>query len=251
MIKCIIVDDEPSAIDILKIYMDKIPYLEVVFASADAIEALTYLKANPIDLVFLDVNMPDISGLDFARMAKGKAKIIFTTAYGEFALESYKYEALDYLMKPISFNDFMAASQKMLALVNAQAKNVDRETTMEVKQDANDFIYVKTEYKGKLVKIFFNDILYVESLKNYVAIYTTDKEQITTLQTMKEMEERLPFNIFFRSHKSFIVSLDKIKALDGNEIILQNVKDRIPLGATYRDALFLILNPKILGFKNL
>jgi DNA-binding LytR/AlgR family response regulator len=249
MIKCIIVDDEPSAIDILKIYVDKIPYLEVVLASTDAIEALTYLKANPVDLVFLDINMPDISGLDFAHLAKGKAKIIFTTAYAEFALESYKHEALDYLMKPVSFNDFLTASQKMLALVNAQPRNVEKVALIEEKEDADDYIYVKTEHKGKLMKILYSDILYIESLKNYISIYTTDKEQTVTLLTMKEMEERLPSNIFFRSHKSFIVSLDKIKAIDGNEIILQNIKDKIPLGATYRDALFLILNPKILGNK--
>lgn len=250
MIKCVIVDDEPSAVDILKIYVDKISYLDVVLATTDAIEALTYLQTNPTDLIFLDINMPDISGLDFARLAKGKAKIIFTTAYSEFALESYKYDALDYLMKPVSFDEFLMASQKMLTIVNAQSKNGDRETSIEAKEETNDYIYVKTEHKGKLIKILFSDILYVESLKNYISIYTTDKEQTITLLTMKEMEERLPSNTFFRSHKSFIVSLDKIKALDGNEIILQNVKDKIPLGATYRDALFLRLNSKILGLKN-
>jgi DNA-binding LytR/AlgR family response regulator len=250
MIKCVIVDDEPSAVDILKIYAEKIPYLDVVYTTSNAIEALTYIQSNTVDLLFLDINMPDISGLDLARLTKGKSKIIFTTAYAEFALESYKYEALDYLMKPISFNDFLMASQKMLALANAKAKNVEKTIVVEAKESNEDYIFVKTEHKGKITKILFSDILYIESLKNYVAIYTTEKEQITTLLTMKEMEERLPSNIFFRSHKSFIVSLDKIKALDGNEIILQNVKDRIPLGATYRDALFLILNPKILASKN-
>ncbi len=246
MIKCVIVDDEPSALDILKIYVDKIPYLDLVFASTDAIAALTFVKTNPVDVVFLDINMPDISGLDFAKLAKGKAKIIFTTAYAEFALESYKYEALDYLMKPISFDEFLNASQKMLSVVNTQAKKVEQEPS---KEDTEDYIFVKTEHKGKLSKILFKDILYIESQKNYVAIYTTDKEQIITLLTMKDIKDRLPSDAFFRSHKSFMVSLDKIKALDGNEIILQNVKDRIPLGATYRDALFLRLGSKILASK--
>ena len=247
MIKCVIVDDEPSAVDILKIYADKISYLDVVLASSDAIAALTYVKTNPVDLVFLDVNMPDISGLEFAKLAKGKAKIIFTTAYPEFALESYKYEALDYLVKPVAFEEFLGAGQKMLSIVNMQAKSAGQESP---KDDTEDYIFVKTEHKGKLSKILFKDILYIESQKNYVAIYTTDKEQTITLLTMKEIEGRLPSNTFFRSHKSFMVSLDKIKALDGNEIILQNVKDKIPLGATYRDALFLRLNPKILASKN-
>lgn len=250
MIKCIIVDDEPSAVDILKIYVDKIAYLNVVFATTDAIEALTFIQTNPVDLIFLDINMPDISGLDFARLAKGKARIIFTTAYSEFALESYQHDALDYLMKPVSFDNFLRASQKMLPLLNPQPNGFAKALSETVKETTDDYIFVKTEHKGKLTKILFNDILYIESQKNYVAIYTCDKEQIISLLTMKEMEERLPTTSFFRSHKSFIVSLDKIKALDGNEIILQQVKDKIPLGATYRDALFLKLNPKILASKS-
>lgn len=249
MIKCVIVDDEPSAIDILKIYVDKISYLTVDFATIDAIEALAYIQTNPVDLIFLDINMPDISGLDFARLAKGKGRIIFTTAYSEFALESYQYDALDYLMKPISFDDFLRASQKMLSLMNPQPKSTIKEVIAEEKEITDDYVFVKTEHKGKLTKVLFKDILYIESLKNYVSIYTVDKEQVVSLLTMKEMEERLPTNSFFRSHKSFIVSLDKIKALDGNEIILQNIKDKIPLGATYRDALLLKFNPKIMSSK--
>jgi DNA-binding LytR/AlgR family response regulator len=250
MIKCVIVDDEPSAVDILKIYVDKISYLNVEFATTDAIEALTFIQTNPVDLIFLDINMPDISGLDFARLAKGKARIIFTTAYSEFALESYKYDALDYLMKPVSFDNFLRASQKMLPLMNSQSQNISKQLNDNDKEITDDYIFVKTEHKGKLTKVLFKDILYIESQKNYVAIYTSDKEQIISLLTMKEMEERLPTSSFFRSHKSFIVSLDKIKALDGNEIILQNIKDKIPLGATYRDALFLKLNPKIMSSKS-
>ena len=249
MIKCVIIDDEPSAIDILKIYVDKVSYLDMVYATTDAITALTYVQSNPVDLIFLDINMPDISGLDFARLAKGKSKIIFTTAYSEFALESYKYDALDYLMKPIPFDNFLRASQKMLSLVTAESKNNKDLIGEEEKEITDDYIFVKTEHKGKLTKVLFKDILYIESLKNYVSIYTVDKEQVISLLTMKEMEERLPTSTFFRSHKSFIVSLDKIKALDGNEIILQNIKDKIPLGATYRDALFLKLNPKIMSSK--
>ena len=243
MIKCIIVDDEPSAVDILKIYVEKIPYLSLQLATTDAIEALTFIQTNQTDLVFLDINMPDISGLDFAKLTQNKAKIIFTTAYSEFALDSYKYNAIDYLMKPVSFDNFLRASQKLLNNNTPQNK----EPVPDEKEPVEDYFYVKTERKGKISKVMFKDILYVESLKNYVAIHTIDKEQIISLLTMKEMEERLPFNDFFRCHKSFMVALDKIKAVDGNEIIFQELKDKVPIGATYRDSFFLMLNPKILS----
>lgn len=243
MIKCIIVDDEPSAVDILKIYVEKVPYLSLQLATTDAIEALTFIQINQTDLIFLDINMPDISGLDFAKLTQNKAKIIFTTAYSEFALDSYKYNTVDYLMKPVSFDNFLRASQKVLNSNTSQNK----ELVTDEKETMDDYFYVKTEHKGKIAKVLFKDILYVESLKNYVAIYTTDKEQIVSLLTMKEVEERLPSNDFFRCHKSFIVALDKIKAVDGNEIIFQELKDKVPIGATYRDSFFLILNPKILS----
>ena len=243
MIKCIIVDDEPSAVDILKIYVEKIPYLSLQLATTDAIEALTFIQTNQTDLVFLDINMPDISGLDFAKLTQNKAKVIFTTAYSEFALDSYKYNAVDYLMKPVSFDNFLRASQKLLNSNTLQNK----ESVPDEKEPVDNYFYVKTERKGKISKVMFNDILYIESLKNYVAIHTTDKEQIISLLTMKEMEERLPSNNFFRCHKSFVVALDKIKAVDGNEIIFQELKEKVPIGATYRDSFFLILNPKILS----
>ncbi|MBC7523245.1 MAG: response regulator transcription factor [Flavobacterium sp.] len=244
MIKCIIVDDEPSAVDILKIYVEKIPYLSLQLATTDAIEALTFIQTNQTDLVFLDINMPDISGLDFAKLTQNKAKIIFTTAYSEFALDSYKYNAVDYLMKPVSFDNFLRASQKLL---NNNNTPQNKEPVPDEKEPVEDYFYVKTERKGKISKVMFKDILYVESLKNYVAIHTIDKEQIISLLTMKEMDERLPFNDFFRCHKSFMVALDKIKAVDGNEIIFQELKDKVPIGATYRDSFFLMLNPKILS----
>jgi DNA-binding LytR/AlgR family response regulator len=242
MIKCVIVDDEPSAVDILKIYIEKIPYLNLQLATTNPVEALTFVQNNHIDLVFLDINMPDISGLGFAQLAAKKTKIVFTTAYSEFAIDSYKYEALDYLMKPISFDLFLRASQKALSAMSFSSPD-----WQEKKESIDDYIFVKTEHKGKLTKIMFRDILYVEGLKNYVSIYTENKEQIITLLTMKEMEERLPQTSFFRSHKSYVVSLDKIKAIDGNEIILQNVKDRVPLGTTYREGLFGRLNSKIMA----
>ncbi|MFY7909822.1 MAG: LytR/AlgR family response regulator transcription factor [Emticicia sp.] len=242
MIKCVIVDDEPAAVDILTIYAKKVPYLDLKLATIDAMEALAYMQNNDIDLVFLDINMPDISGLSFAQLVNHKTKVVFTTAYSEFALDSYKYDALDYLLKPVPFDHFLRASQKALNYLDTASKNQN----IEPKQSEDDYIFVKTEHKGKLTKVMFRDILYIESLKNYVSIYTDNKEQIITLLTMKEMEERLPKTSFFRSHKSFIVSLDKIKAIDGGEIVLQSIKDKVPLGNTFREALFNRLNSKIL-----
>jgi DNA-binding LytR/AlgR family response regulator len=246
MIKCVIVDDEPSAVDILSIYAEKVPYLSLQLATTNPIEALGFIQKNAIDLVFVDINMPDISGLNFAQLAQGKTKVVFTTAYSEFALESYKYDALDYLLKPIPFDHFLRACQKALNLKNGITPTPTL-TIEPTPKAVDDYVFVKTEHKGKIIKIRFNDILYIEGLKNYVSIFTENKEQIITLLTMKEMEERLPESSFFRCHKSYIVALDKIKAIDGNEIILQNFKDRVPLGSSYRESLFNRLNPKILA----
>lgn len=248
MLKIAIVDDEPSAVDILAFYAEKVPYINLEIASTNPMEVLEFIQKNPVDVVFLDINMPDISGLTFAQLIQGKAKIVFTTAYSEFALDGYKYDALDYLMKPISFDQFLRVCQKALNLVNTAT--IQTEVAQTQKQTpTDDYIFVKTEHKGKFTKVNFSDILYVESLKNYVAIYTKNKEQIVTLLSMKDMEERLPSNLFFRSHKSYIISLDKIKSIDGNEILLQDVKDRVPIGLTYREGLFERLNDKMMVSK--
>jgi DNA-binding LytR/AlgR family response regulator len=248
MLKIAIVDDEPSAVDILAFYAEKVPYINLEIASTNPMEVLEFIQKNPVDVVFLDINMPDISGLTFAQLIQGKAKIVFTTAYSEFALDGYKYDALDYLMKPISFDQFLRVCQKALNLVNTATIQTEVAQT-EKKTPTDDYIFVKTEHKGKFTKVNFSDILYVESLKNYVAIYTKNKEQIVTLLSMKDMEERLPSNLFFRSHKSYIISLDKIKSIDGNEILLQDVKDRVPIGLTYREGLFERLNDKMMVSK--
>lgn len=240
MLKCVIVDDEEAAVDLLKIYIAKVSYLELAFATTEPIDGLDYLQKNEVDLVFLDITMPDISGFGFAKLALGKAKVVFTTGYSEFAVDSYKYNALDYLMKPISFDNFLNACQKALPSTISTS-------LLEPQKNIDDYFFVKTEHKGKITKIMFKDILYVEGLKNYVSIYTEDREQIITLLTMKEVEEHLPKTSFFRPHKSYIVSLEKIRAIDGNEIILMNHKDKIPLGPTYRESLFNYLTTKILA----
>lgn len=235
---CIIVDDEAAAIKILEIYVEQTPGVTNMGSFSSSLEALEFVKNNDVDLILLDINMPHLSGLAFLELLKGKCKVILTTAYSEYALDGYKYDVVDYLTKPIALEDFLKAIQKAADRGNP-AKAVEKDSL-------NDFIMVKTDHKGKFAKIPFSDILYIESMKNYVAIYTKDREQIITLLTMKELEERLPKEHFFRIHKSYILALSQIKVIDGGEVVLQNSKDRVPLGVTYREAFFNLLEANMM-----
>jgi DNA-binding LytR/AlgR family response regulator len=242
MITCLIVDDEQGAIDILRTFVGKTPFLSLVGSTTNPLEALGMLQSQPVDLVFLDIHMPQLSGLDFLRLLKGKTKVILTTAYSEFAVESFELEALDYLLKPIAFERFLKAAQKALN------SSLEPSPRWQPEEKADDYIFVKTESKGKMSKINFQDILYVEGLKNYVSINTAT-ESIVTLLNIKDLEERLPARQFMRVHKSYIVSLDKICALDGNQILFKNMKAYVPLGDTYRSTFFKALEEKVMGGK--
>lgn len=239
---CIIVDDEPAAITVLESYIQKTPQLTHLASFLNPVEALTYSQNTQVDLIFLDINMPNLSGLGFLELLKEKSKVILTTAYSEYALDGYKYDVVDYLTKPIFFDFFLRAIQKAeerLLKVPENHKNLFNNTL-------TDYIMVKSDRKGKLIKVIFSDILYIEAMRNYVSIYTKQKEQIMTLLSMKEMEERLPKEFFFRTHKTYIVALNQIKMIDGGEIILVDAKDRIPLGVTYREPFFNLLEEKIM-----
>jgi DNA-binding LytR/AlgR family response regulator len=242
MISCLIVDDEQSAIDILRTFVEKTPFLSLVGSTTNPLEALGTLQSQPVDLLFLDIQMPQISGLDLLRMLKGKTKVILTTAYSEFAVESFELDALDYLLKPIAFERFLKAAQKALNT------SLEASPRWQPEEKADDYIFVKTESKGKMTKINFGDILYVEGQKNYVSI-NTSQESIITLLNIKDLEERLPPRQFMRVHKSYIVSLDKIGAIDGNQILFKNMKAYVPLGETYRPAFFEALQQKVMGGK--
>lgn len=241
-INCIIVDDEEAAIAILSNYVAKLSYLNLKATFLDPIAALNYAQENDVDLVFLDINMPNISGIGFLELLKGKSKVILTTAYTDYALEGYKYDIVDYLTKPIPFEAFLKACQKAQLRLGTSETN----KTQNSKDTLDDFILVKADRKGKFVKILFSEIMYIESMKNYVAIYTKQREQIITLLSMRELEERLPSEHFFRTHKTYIIALNQIKVIDGGEIVLLNEKDRIPLGITYRDSFFAMLENKML-----
>ncbi|MCB2409835.1 LytR/AlgR family response regulator transcription factor [Hymenobacter lucidus] len=242
MISCLIVDDEQGAIDILKTFIDKTPFLTLAGSTTNPIEALSIVQNQAIDLIFLDIHMPQLSGLDFMRLHKGKSKVILTTAYSEFAVEGFELEALDYLLKPIAFERFLKAAQKAL--------NTSMETSArwQPAEKEDDYIFVKTESKGKMTKVNFDEIVFVEGMKNYISINTAE-DRIVTLLNIKDMEDRLPPKNFMRVHKSYIVSLNKIKALDGNQILFKDMKAYVPLGETYRNAFFEALQEKVMGGK--
>ncbi len=240
MITCFIVDDEQGAIDILRTFIEKTPFLSLVGSATNPLEALNVLQQEAVDLLFLDIHMPQLSGLDLMRLLKGQTKVILTTAYSEFAVAGFELEALDYLLKPVAFERFLKAAQKALNASMAPAARWQPDETPA------DYIFVKTESKGKMSKVNFSEIMYVEGMKNYVAIHTHEG-QVITLLNIKDLEERLPSKRFMRVHKSYIVSLDKIHALDGNQIFFKGLKAHVPLGDTYRPAFFEALQEKVMS----
>jgi DNA-binding LytR/AlgR family response regulator len=240
MISCLIIDDEPNAIEILKEYVKQIPFLKLYGVTNNAIEVISEIQDGKIDLIFLDIHMPHISGIDFIKLINGKCKIVLTTAYSEYALAGYENEVIDYLLKPISFERFLKASQRALNLSNSSYS--------EKWKTEDDFMYVKTETKGRILKVVFKDIDYIEGLKNYVSIFT-DTERIIALLNIKDLEDILPESDFMRVHKSYIISVNKIKAIDGNQIVLKNSTEKIPLGETYRPRFFEALRTKVVGTK--
>lgn len=231
MIRCIVVDDKPLAIDILNDYISKVPDLSLVFSSTNPLEALEYLMKNEVDLVFLDIQMPQLNGVQFMKIVQGKCKIVLTTAYTEYALDGFENDAIDYLLKPISFERFYKAVQKAQHYFNA--KNEPQVLAQAIENAIPDYIFVKTEYK--LVKINTDDILYIEGMQNYVAIYTKT-EKIISLQNIKKMEEQLPKKQFARVHKSYMVALNKINSIERSRIYIADAV--IPLGDVYRDGFY-------------
>jgi two-component system, LytTR family, response regulator len=235
MINCIIVDDEQHAIDILVHYVGQVPHLNLIATATNPMEALQIVASQKIDLVFLDVQMPELSGIDFIKAINGKAKVILTTAYSEFALDGYDLDIVDYLLKPIRFPRFLQAVQKAATLTEA---------TPQV-QDDDDYIFVKTESKGKYLKINLADIEYVEGMKNYVAIYAAGKKTMV-LTSMKELEERLSKSQFMRVHKSFIIAINRISGIEGNQVLLKNVNAEVLIGDSYKAELMELVKNKMI-----
>ncbi|MDB5031039.1 LytTR family DNA-binding domain-containing protein [Mucilaginibacter sp.] len=240
MIRCLIVDDEPLALHILEDYISKVPFMELVRSTTNPIEALTLVQDGNIDLVFLDVQMPELTGIQFLRIANGKTKVILTTAYPQYALEGYELDVVDYLLKPIAFDRFFKAAQKAQGIIQPSKAAIAEPVQVQQQQDfMSDFIFVKSEHK--IQKVYLHQILFIEGLKDYISIFTT-AERIITLQNMKKMEDTLPEKHFIRVHKSYIVALNKIDSIERSRI---RIGDKIiPVGDTYRDDFFKIIDGK-------
>jgi len=239
MIRCLVVDDEPLALDILEDYISKVPFLTLVKTTTSAIEGLSLVQSDAIDLVFLDVQMPELTGIQFLKIINGKCDVILTTAYSQYAMDGYELDVVDYLLKPIAFDRFYKAAQKVL-----QNSNNNHAALPEVhaNQSNHNFIFVKTEHK--IQKIYLDDILYIEGLKDYISIFTKT-ERIITLQNMKKMEESLPAKSFTRVHKSYIIALSKIESIERNRI---QIGDKIiPIGDTYKEYFFKQIEDKNIG----
>lgn len=231
MIRCLVVDDEPLALDIIADYITKIPFLQLVKTTTSAIEGLSLVQNSAVDLVFLDVQMPELTGIQFLKIINGRCDVILTTAYSQYALDGYDLDVADYLLKPIAFDRFYRAAQKVLQQQGGQVVPVQENQGPQT--GTNDFIFVKTEHK--IQKIYLEDILYIEGLKDYISIFTP-AERVITLQNMKKMEEALPSKSFTRVHKSYIVALGKIDSIERSRI--QIGQKIIPIGDTYRDYFF-------------
>lgn len=238
MIKCLVVDDEQHAIDILAHYISQTSYLELVSSTTHPIEALQTVVTEKIDLVFLDIQMPDLSGIDFIKAINGKAKVILTTAYSEFAIAGFDLEVVDYLLKPISFPRFLNAVQKAVKFINEKAAEPER------KNEAG-YIFVKTESKGKLLKINLADIEYIEGMKNYIAIFRGGQKTLV-YTNLKDLINHLPPGDFIRIHKSFIIPVDKITGIEGNRVFLKNVTAEILIGENYKAELMEMIRDKMI-----
>lgn len=239
MITCFIVDDEQHAIDILTHYVNQTPHLKLIGSSTNPIEALQIVTTQKVDLIFLDIQMPELTGIDFIKAIHGNSQVILTTAYSEFAIESYELDVVDYLLKPIRFPRFLNAVQKAVKEINEEKDSV------ATSEQAEDFIFVKTEAKGKLLKINLADIDYVEGMKNYVAIFRGGQKTLV-YTSMKDLEERLPAKQFMRVHKSFIIPINKITGIEGNMLKLKNVNTEIQIGESYKADMMEIIRKKMI-----
>jgi len=214
-LKCIIIDDEPIARKILQEFVEEIDYLELIGEAENPLKAMLLLNDNDVEIVFLDINMPKINGIDFLKNLKTKASIIMTTAYVEYAVEAFGLDVLDYLVKPISFDRFLRACNK--------AKEIRelKKTTHFQPTKANDHFFIKCD--SQIEKVFYNDLVYAEAMLNYVMLYTSSKKMMVYV-TIKSLEEQLPSDVFIKVHKSFIVNINKIKSIEGNILDMGNEK---------------------------
>ena len=244
-IKCLAIDDEPLALKKLVAYINKIPSLELVAQCRSAIEAQQVIDNQEVDAIFLDINMPDLNGMDFAKSLDAKGSqgpvMVFTTAYSEYAIEGYKANTVGYLLKPYGFDEFEAAAQKAIDICEIRQQALTEVTT---EPDDDGIIYVKSDYK--IVRIAIDNIRYIEAMSEYLKISCDDKEKpVIVLLSMKKIEEHLPSNKFMRIHRSFIINLNKINEVKKNHVVIEG-DNSLPIGDNYKDSFLNYLNKKIL-----
>ncbi|MBP7463902.1 MAG: response regulator transcription factor [Bacteroidales bacterium] len=233
--KCIIIDDEPLAREGMKMNINEVPMLELVGEFDDAIKATQYLQENDVDLMFLDIEMPGISGLNFLRDLPNQPLVILATAYPQYAVEAYELDVVDYLVKPIKLDRFMKAVNKAEEILR-----MSKSTSM-LEAIEDDFIFIKSD--RKYVKINFDEIFFIEGLKDYVIIHTTHGKYMTAMN-VKTIHNKLPEEIFIRTSKSYIINIAHIKEIDGNDVIIQD--NKIPIGRSYRDEFLEFVNKRLL-----
>ena len=239
IIKCAIVDDEPLAVELLASYVKKIPFLELCGKYTNATDALHGISETPVDLLFLDIQMPELNGLELSRMVPETTRIVFTTAFNQYAIDGFRVNALDYLLKPISYAEFMEACNKALQWFQLVQQN-EQQPAVKAEEEPTS-IFVKSEYK--LLQINLDDIRYIEGLKDYVKIYTEQSPHpILSLMNMKAIEQMLPASRFIRVHRSFIVQKSKIREIERNRIVFGDVY--IPIGDSYKQAFQDFINSK-------
>ena len=241
MITCMAIDDEPLALQQIAAYIQKVPFLELKAQCQSAIEARQFLEQDTVDAIFCDINMPDLNGMDFVKSLTVPPLIVFTTAYAEYAVEGFRVNAVDYLLKPFGMQDFQRAAnrlkERMLPTENGEVRT-------ERYDYSQDVIFLKTEYR--IVKVAISDIRYVEAMSEYLKVWLeSEKKPIVTLLSMKKMEERLP-GYFMRIHRSYIVNLTKIQEVNKNRVIM-DADTYLPIGDMYREAFQAYLDTKFLG----
>jgi hypothetical protein len=239
MIKCVIIDDEQPAINVLENYIKRVPYLNLVGKATNPIVGIELINNTKAELVFLEIQMDEMSGIDVIKVLTDNVKVIFCSAYSEFAVTSYELNALDYLMKPISFDRFASAIKKISPLNSTSLANESVITS-------NDYIFVKTEQKGKMVKIDLDDIDFIEAMNNYIAFYRGNSKTLV-YSTMKEIEGHLPSSKFIRIHKSYIIAINKITTVYNKCIVLKNRSEQIPISLTFKTAFMQMLTRKVLN----
>jgi two-component system LytT family response regulator len=236
-LRCLIIDDKPLAIDVLADYVGKVPFLELIATTTNPIEGLKITREQGIDLVFLDIQMPELTGMQFIKIAGKLCKIILTTAYAEYALDGYENDVVDYLLKPIAFDRFYRAAEKVSQMIKSVTPNNETILYTEQQDKPTEFLFIKTEHR--IQKVNLKDVIFIQGLQNYVVLNTIDG-RVISLQSLKKLEEQLPDKEFIRVHKSYIVALRHILSIERSRISIGN--EVIPIGDNYRESFYKLID---------